>query len=307
VNDENVDIIYIATPHSHHYQHARLALEAGKHVLIEKPVTVNVNQFKILQGVAKEKGKFMMEAVWTRFFPLSREVVQFLQDGKLGEVKRVYADFSFWNDVEKEFGTQHRMVNMDLAGGALLDLGIYSLTWVFMALFHAQPENKRKRPGVVSAVNKYEKTGCDEQTTVLLDFEGAHAIATTSIRVASTPNAVHNAQDDIRIQGTLGDLTVNYAPRPRSYTLTPATSASRGTPASFEHVTKEFDDGPGGGHGMFWEADECARCIRDGKLESEVIGWRESEVVLGVMDEVRERHGLVYKAELEGVEYPLEF
>jgi predicted dehydrogenase len=305
VEDKDVDIIYIATPHSHHYQHARLALESGKHVLVEKPATVNVSQFKILQDIAKQHNRFLMEAVWTRFFPLSLEVVDFISSGKLGNIKRVFADFSFWNDVEKEFGTSHRMVNMDLAGGALLDLGIYSLTWVFQALYHAQPEDKRSGPSVVSAVAKYQ-TGADEQTTVLCDFAGAHGVATTSIRVASTPNAEFVGQDDIRIQGTLGDLTVNYAPRPRTYTLTPASSNSRGTPASFQHETKEFDDRPGGGHGMFWEADECARCVRDGKIESEVMGWRESEEVLRVMDEVRRQHGIVYSGGLESVEYPLD-
>ncbi|KAH7411848.1 dimeric dihydrodiol dehydrogenase [Phaeosphaeria sp. MPI-PUGE-AT-0046c] len=305
VNDPDVDIIYVATPHSHHYQHARLALEAGKHVLLEKPATVNVEQFVILQDVAKKHNRFLMEAVWTRFFPLSLEVVDFISSGKLGQVKRVFADFSFWNDVETEFGTSHRMVNMDLAGGALLDLGIYSLTWVFQALYRAQPAEKRTAPGVVSAVTKYT-TGADEQTTVVCDFGGAHGVATTSIRVASTPNAEHVGQDDVRIQGTLGDLTVNYAPRPKSYTLTPASSKSRGTPADFEFGTKEFDNGPGGGHGMFWEADECARCVRDGKIESEIMCWKESEQVLRVMDQVRKQHGITYPGGLESVEYPLE-
>ena len=304
VDDKNVDIIYVATPHSHHYQHIRLALEAGKHVLAEKPITVNAAQCEIVTQLAKEKGKFLMEAVWTRFFPLSLEVTDFLRSGKLGEIKRVFADFSFWNDVEKEFGTSNRMVNMDLAGGAMLDLGIYSLTWVFMALYHTLPvqeDGKKQDPGVVSQVSKYAATGCDEQTTVLLDFAGkAHAVATTSIRVASTPNAEHNAQDDIRIQGTLGDLTVNYAPRPGSYTVTPATSAARGTPGSFAYEKKTFET-PGGGHGMFWEADECARCVRDGKGESATMGLEESAAVLRVMDEVRKAHGVLYGEAVEGV------
>jgi predicted dehydrogenase len=304
VADPNIDIIYIATPHSHHYQHARLALEAGKHVLVEKPATVNVAQFTILQDLARTRNLFLMEAVWTRFFPLSLEVVDIISSGKLGVIKRVFADFSFWNDVENDFGTEHRMVNMHLAGGALLDLGIYSLTWVFQALYHAQAGEKRVAPKVVSALSKYE-TGADEQTTVVCDFGQAHGVATTSIRVASTPNAEHKAQDDVRIQGTLGDLTVNYAPRPRSYTLTPASSSSRGTLAEFKYETKEFDDRPGGGHGMFWEADACARCVRDGKIESKVMGWKESEEVLRVMDEVRRQHGIVYPGGLESVEYPL--
>ena len=121
VADPNVDIIYIATPHSHHYGNVRLCLEAGKHVLCEKPLTVNAAQSKVLIDIAKEKNLFFMEAVWTRFFPLTKEVSEFLKKGGLGEVKRVWADVSFWSDVEKEFGTEHRMVNLDLAGGVLLD------------------------------------------------------------------------------------------------------------------------------------------------------------------------------------------
>jgi predicted dehydrogenase len=267
-------------------------------------MTVNAAQCEIVTRLAKEKGKFLMEAVWTRFFPLSVEVTNFLRSGKLGEIKRVFADFSFWNDVEKDFGTTNRMVNMDLAGGAMLDLGIYSLTWVFMALYHTLPvqeDGKRQDPGVVSQVSKYAATGCDEQTTILLDFAGkAHGVATTSIRVASTPNAEHNAQDDIRIQGTLGDLTVNYAPRPGSYTVTPATSVARGTPASFSYEKKTFDT-PGGGHGMFWEADECARCVREGRGQSAVMGLEESAAVLRVMDKVRRAHGVRYGEAVEGV------
>lgn len=142
VQDPDVDIIYVATPHSHHYQHTRLALESGKHVLVEKPITVNVSQAQVLCTLAKEKNLFLMEAVWTRFFPLTRSIQDFIRSGRLGTVKRVYADLSFWNDVETEFGTEHRMVNMQLAGGALLDLGIYSLTWVFLILYHLQQYSK---------------------------------------------------------------------------------------------------------------------------------------------------------------------
>jgi predicted dehydrogenase len=253
VNDPDVDIVYIATPHSHHYQHARLALSAGKHVLVEKPITVTSLQCRKLRELAKEKKRFCMEAVWTRFFPLSREICQFISEGKLGDVKRVFADFSFWNDVDKEFGDEHRMVNLDLAGGALLDLGIYSLTWVFMALYHTQENGKREEPVVSSAVTKY-KTGADETTTALLHFpsSGAHGVASTSIQVATSPNAERPGADAVRIQGTLGDLTVNYAPRPRMYTLTPAQNEKRGQPAGFEYqIVDKFRDIPGGGHGEF--------------------------------------------------------
>lgn len=121
VNDPNVDIIYVATPHSHHYQNTRLALEAKKHVLCEKALTTNAEQARILVDLAKKADVFFMEAVWTRYFPLSVELRKLVQDGKLGEVRRVFADNSFGEDVETKWGTDHRMVNMDLAGGTLLD------------------------------------------------------------------------------------------------------------------------------------------------------------------------------------------
>ena len=124
VKDLDVEIIYIATPHSHHYQNAMLCLEAGKHVLCEKAFTVNAPQAKKLVEVAKQKKLFLMEAVWTRYFPLSIQIRKFIEDGKLGNVHRVIADNSFGEDIENTWGAdgaKNRMVNMDLAGGALLD------------------------------------------------------------------------------------------------------------------------------------------------------------------------------------------
>lgn len=267
-----------------------------------------------------------MEAVWTRFFPLTREIQDLVRSGGLGEVKRVYADLSFWNNVEKEFGKEHRMVNIDLAGGALLDLGVYSLTWVFGVLYALQngkDAKGKKGPEVKGAMSLYERTGCDEMTSIILNFPGAgvgrvgedegdkgngdaHAIALTSIRVSHEPNAEHPSADPVRIQGTLGDITV-AAPsyRPLSYTLIPAKNEGRGQLADFEHEVKKLEI-PGGGHGMFWEADECARCIRDGVLESEILGWEESGAVMEVIDEARRQGGLVYPERIESVQYPLD-
>lgn len=124
VKDPNVDIVYVATPHSHHYQNTMLCLLAGKHVLCEKAFTVNAAQAKKLVETAKEKKLFLMEAVWTRFFPLSIQIRKMIEDGELGAVHRVIADLSFGQDVENTWGAdgaKHRMVNPDLAGGALLD------------------------------------------------------------------------------------------------------------------------------------------------------------------------------------------
>ena len=121
VADPNVDVVYVATPHSHHFQNVLLAFEAGKNVLCEKAFTVTATQAKILCETAKKKNLFLMEAVWTRYFPLSVQVRDLIKSGVLGEVLRVTADNSFGDDVEDKWGTTHRMVNKDLAGGCLLD------------------------------------------------------------------------------------------------------------------------------------------------------------------------------------------
>lgn len=124
VKDPNVDIVYVATPHSHHYQNTMLCLLAGKHVLCEKAFTVNAAQAKKLVETAREKNLFLMEAVWTRFFPLSIQIRKAIENGELGAIHRVIADLSFGQDIENTWGAdgaKHRMVNTDLAGGAMLD------------------------------------------------------------------------------------------------------------------------------------------------------------------------------------------
>jgi predicted dehydrogenase len=121
VADPAVDIVYIASPHSHHFLNAYLCLQAGKHVLCEKPFTVNAEQTRVLIQLARKKRLFLMEAVWTRFFPLSIQVRELIKAGRIGTVYRVYADFSFGYDIDSTWAPTHRMINMDLAGGCLLD------------------------------------------------------------------------------------------------------------------------------------------------------------------------------------------
>lgn len=136
VQDADVEIIYVATPHSHHYQNVMLCLEAGKHVLCEKAFTVNAKQARILVDKAREKGLFLMEAFWTRYFPVTDYVRDVISSGKLGTVHRVFSDLSSGMSPETTFKDgKHRMVNADLAGGALLDLGVYALTWPFLVFY----------------------------------------------------------------------------------------------------------------------------------------------------------------------------
>ncbi|KAL2066405.1 hypothetical protein VTL71DRAFT_2476 [Oculimacula yallundae] len=299
VSDPNIDIIYVATPHSHHFQNTMLALNAGKHVLCEKAFTVNAAQARKLVETAKAKGLFLMEAVWTRYFPLSIKIREMVQAGTIGKVHRVTADLSFGSSAEDgnlTFSDTHRMVNPDLAGGALLDLGIYSLTWVFQILYHCQPVSERQKPSVLAAVQKY-KTGADESTNMVLQFgDQSMGIATTSLRVATTPDGEGSpaAGPAARIQGEKGEIQV-IGPlyRPLHYRVI----MKGGEKGVVEDVSCPIPSDPekgGWGHGMFWEADEAGRCLRDGKKQSEGLGWEESLVIMETMDEVRNQGGLKY-------------
>ncbi|KAF5514542.1 D-xylose 1-dehydrogenase [Colletotrichum fructicola] len=216
VNDLSVDIVYIATPHSHHFQNAMLALTAGKHVLCEKALCVTAAQARCLVLTAKERKLFFMEGVWTRFFPLSRRICELVSGGEIGTVYRVSADLSRANgdgdDVtgkRLDYEDRHRMVNPELAGGVLLGLGVYALTWVFQILYHLQSEDEKEAPEVKAAVQKYH-TGIDESVAMLLSFprHGAVGVATASLRVATDPGETGNPA--VRIQGSKGEIQVAH-------------------------------------------------------------------------------------------------
>ncbi|KAF9877864.1 hypothetical protein CkaCkLH20_04440 [Colletotrichum karsti] len=298
VRDPNIDIVYIATPHSHHFQNAMLALHAGRNVLCEKALTVTAEQTRVLVDTARRKKLFFMEGVWTRFFPLSVKIRKLVSSGAIGRVYRVTADLSRANSSPEPGSTKlnyedsHRMVNPDLAGGVLLGLGIYSLTWVFQILYHLQPEGEKERPQVLSAVQKYH-TGIDESATILLNFasHGTVGIATSSLRVATDPGEVGNPA--IRIQGSAGEIQVEHpAYKPLSFKV--IKSGAEGSATEVVECPQPQDEERNWGNGTFWEADECARCIRDGKLESSTMPWEESLLVMETMEQVLRAAGVTY-------------
>ncbi|EHK49092.1 hypothetical protein TRIATDRAFT_297793 [Trichoderma atroviride IMI 206040] len=294
VADPNIDIVYVATPHSHHFQNAMLALEAGKHVLCEKAFTVTAAQTRKLVETAKAKNLFLMEAVWTRYFPLSIQIRKRITSGEIGTVYRTIGDLSFNSNAAEgkglSFADSHRMINVDLAGGAILDLGVYPLTWVFQTLYHLQPEQDKEAPTVVAASNKYT-TGADENTAIICQFprHNSLGVATTTLRAHSDPE--NDAVPVIRIQGSEGEIQVFFpAFRPLKYKVVKKNGESQlvdcpipGDPAR-----------NGWGHGMFWEADECARCLRDGKKESATLPWTESIVIMETMEAALKQGGIEY-------------
>ncbi|KAG5971525.1 D-xylose 1-dehydrogenase (NADP(+)) [Claviceps digitariae] len=301
VADANVDIVYIATPHSHHFQNAMLALTAGKNVLCEKALTVTAAQARKLVDMARRKNVFFMEAVWTRFFPLSVKVRELIASGEIGAVHRTMADLSLNENTDQDdgkvtFPDSHRMVNRDLAGGALLDLGIYALTWVFQTLYHLQPSPSppKEAPIVLAAMDKYH-TGADENTSIICHFPRSRAmgIATTSLRVGTSPHGHTTAAPAIRIQGSQGEIQVAHpAYRPTSYRVIKRKGDGE---VDVVECPIPVDTKKGSwGHGMFWEADECARCLRDGRKQSDVMPWEESIVMMEVMEEALRQGGVVY-------------
>jgi predicted dehydrogenase len=323
VRDPNIDIIYIATPHSHHFQNAMLCLHANKPVLVEKAFTTNAAQAALLINLAREKNLFLMEAVWTRYFPLSQYVRETITSGRLGTLYRTTADLSY---VMPAFPPTHRMVSPALAGGALLDLGLYALLWVFQTLYTTQPPETRQPPTVLSTLSKNAQ-GTDEHTTIVLTFprgpdeRPAHGIATTSFLVASSPSpaaAAASAGPSIRIQGTRGEIQIlPPASRPTKTKLIlsdgtveertwPQPGPGEGSGWRNGFGKEEEWNAEGEGHGMFWEADECAFALREGRVEGRGQGWEESLTVMKVMDEVRRQGGVRFGEEAERVEWPVE-
>ncbi|KAI1192978.1 hypothetical protein F5X97DRAFT_315673 [Nemania serpens] len=297
VNDPDVDVIYVATPHSHHFQNVMLALAAGKNVLCEKAFTVTASQAKKLVETARAKNLFLMEAVWTRYFPLSIKIRELVKSGAIGTVYRVIADNSLNNDGPEgslTFPDENRMVNVDLAGGALLDLGIYSLTWVFQILYHLQPEAEKEAPKTLAAIQPYHKTGSDEASTVIVQFPGhkSQGLALTSLRIATNTDGKNSGGPAIKIQGTLGEIQVmGPAYRPTQYKVVKKDGDGQ---VEVVDCPIPVDRERRFGMGMFWEADEVARCLRDGKKESDTLPLSESIVIMEVMDEALKQGGIKY-------------
>ncbi|QGA14687.1 hypothetical protein EYB26_002343 [Talaromyces marneffei] len=276
-----------------------LALVSGKHVLCEKPLTVNANQAEALCNEAKKINLFLMEAMWTRFLPITKDVLNEIRRGTVGEVLRVLVDTSFGDEVEKTWGTEHRMLNKALAGGALLDLGIYSLTWVFLSLYHVLPKTQRKPPTAVSAqMTLNYLTGADEASSILLTFPttapsniaewNSQGVALTNLRVSTDPDGRNIAGPSIRIQGTRGEIQLDGPSfRPEKYRII---LRSDNKHVDGSGVVKEVDHPISPDvKGMYWEADEVGRCLRDGKIQSDLLRWDETNAVLAVMDEARKQ------------------
>jgi predicted dehydrogenase len=186
------------------------------------------------------------------------------------------------------------MVNLDLAGGAMLNLGIYSLTWVMQILYHLQPEEKKEPPIVVAAINKYH-TGADEMTTFIVQFpkHRSMGIGMTALRVASGVDSDFTGGPPIKIQGSAGEIQVmGPAFRPTQYRL--IMKDGGGHVEVVDCPVPRDSNRDDWGHGWYYEADECARCLREGKTESDIMPLDESVVIMEVMEAALKQGGVEY-------------
>jgi predicted dehydrogenase len=255
VADPEVDAVYVATPHPFHHANARLALEAGKPVLVEKAFTMNAEEARDLVALAREQGLFLMEAMWTRFLPHMAEIRRLIAGGALGELKVLEADHGQWFPLDPAF----RLFAPELGGGALLDLGVYPVSFASMVLGTPERAISLTTPAF---------TGVDGTTSMLFAYAGgAQAVLSCTSGAAGTTRAA--------ITGTDGRIEIDrtwYAPT--TFTLIPR----EGEPVRY--------DAPHEGHGLRHEADEVARCLAEGRLESPLMPLDETIAIMETMDAV---------------------
>jgi dihydrodiol dehydrogenase / D-xylose 1-dehydrogenase (NADP) len=266
VNDPDVDVIYVATPHPAHKENVLTCLRAGKAVLCEKPFTMNAKELEELIQFARDKKLFLMEGMWTRFLPPILKVKEWLKEDKIGEVRLVKADFGFRAD----WDPKGRMFNPELGGGALLDAGIYPVSFAAMVL-GVNPEK-------IYSTATIGETGVDEQFSVILNYpSGVAASLNGAARLRLT--------NDAYIYGTNGYIHI-----PSFLNANTASLYVNGE--EIESFTAERDF-----LGYAYEAEEVGRCLNADQLESAAIPLEESLGILRLLDEIRGQWGLKYPFE----------
>jgi predicted dehydrogenase len=263
--DPHVDVVYVATPQSRHEPDTLTMLEAGKHVLCEKPFALNAAQGARMVAAARARGLFLMEAIWSRYLPAYRSLVDVLAEGRIGEPLLVEADFGFRRPLEPD----HRLFDLALGGGALLDLGIYPLQLCSLVL--GSPEHV-VADGVVGV------TGVDEVNAAILRYSGERlGVIKSAIRVRMSCTA--------RISGTDGWIDLPLLMHcPNSLTVT--TSAG-----------SELIDGSYEGNGLRFEIEEVHRCLSEGVVESPTMPLDETLDLAATLDSIRAQLGVVYPGE----------
>ncbi|MFW5692143.1 MAG: Gfo/Idh/MocA family protein [Chloroflexota bacterium] len=266
VGDPDIDVIYIGTPHSRHYEDVMLCLAAGKHVLCEKPLTINAVEAAELIARARAQRLFLMEAMWTRFLPGARALRERVALGDIGDVRVFQADFLTY----RPFEAKHRLFNPELGGGALLDLGVYPIAFAFMLM---------GEPGRATSLATIGSTGVDEQMSAVLMYpNGALANITAGFQAYGAQRA--------SIAGTRGRVEIEaHFYRPERFLV----YIEDREPQRYDYKVT--------GNPYRYEAQEVTDCIRLGRLESALMPLAESLAIMRTMDSLRAQWGLRYPAD----------
>ncbi|MBS1908118.1 MAG: Gfo/Idh/MocA family oxidoreductase [Actinobacteria bacterium] len=278
VADPGIDIVYVATPHPMHHADARLALEHGKHVLVEKAFTLNRAEAQSLADLGREKGLLVMEAMWTRYLPHMIRLREIIAAGTLGEIRTVSADHTQSLPTDPA----HRLNALELGGGALLDLGIYPISFVHDVL---------GAPVTVQATGRLIDTGADAEVATIMTHAGGAISTTLSSSRAAGPNTAV-------VLGTAARIELDrvwYSP------TTFRVIAADGT------VLEEYDGrttshGRGGGRGMQYQALAAERYVaeaaeRGTAPDSDLLPVAESVEIMALLDRIRDQIGVRYPGE----------
>lgn len=264
VNDPNVDVVYVATPHSFHREHTMLCLNNKKAVLCEKAFAMNKKEAEEMIACAKENNAFLMEAFWTMFQPSFTKAMEILNSGELGKVKLVRSDFAF----KAQFIEEKRLYNINLGGGSLLDIGIYP---VFAAL------TSLGIPDTIKTLADFSKTGTEESISMVFKYKGGEMASLTSGFSSYSPTQTEYSCEQ-------GYLILN----PRWFTPTNITVQRIG-----EEV-KTYKSEHSEGTGYQYEAEHLMKCLDDGKIESDKMTWQMSLDLLGILDRIRIDAGIFF-------------
>lgn len=263
--DPQVELVYVASPHSHHYEHARLCLEHGKHVLVEKAFTVNARQAKKLIQLSEEKGLLLAEAIWTRYMPSRKMIDELLAEGVLGNVTSLTANLGYiLPHVE-------RMQSPELAGGALLDLGVYPINFALMAFQGAVKE--------VNASAIMSPRGVDWMNSITLTFADGKMAVLHSDMLAQTDRQGVISGD----KGYLEVQNINNCEEIRVFNLERKMTACYQVPPQI--------------NGYEYEVLSCIKAIEEGRTECEEMPHSQILLMMELLDTIREQWGMVYPCE----------
>ncbi len=271
VSSKEIDIIYVATTHNFHFENAKLALEHGKHVLIEKAFTVNANEARELVRIAREKKLFLMEAIWTRFLPSVKLLKEKISNHEIGDVKQISVSFGGFVGPDYE----QRLKDPALAGGVSLDMGIYPISFVCYLL--------GELPMDIKSMTRFSEMGVDEISNYMFQFPSKCLTnICTSFNLKMTNEAI--------IYGSKGYIIFSDFKDGERFTI----YKHNGTNEIQEtkNVLEKNHD-----NGFIYQVEEVANCIREGKLESDIIPLDETIGIMEIIDKMRAEWGFVYPFE----------